>query len=116
MCHLILMLPVAALPVFWFLPLAVAAPVYGAASALAGVVYYFTWKTGRRPVVIGRERLLGMTARVLATEPTLRVQLEGESWKARSPDALAKGDPVRVDRIDGLTLRVRNAKPDSTGH
>lgn len=116
MCHLVLMLPVVALPVFWFLPLAVAAPVYGAASALAGVVYYFTWKTGRRPVAIGRERLVGMTVRVLETEPALRVEMGGEAWRARSPDALAKYDPVRVDGIDGLTLRVRSAKPESVGH
>lgn len=104
------MLPVVALPAFWFLPLTVAVPVYGTASALAGVVYYFAWKTGRRPVAIGRERLIGMTAQVLETDPAVRVELEGEAWRATSPDALAKGDPVRVEGIDGLTLRMRKIK------
>lgn len=109
MCHLILMLPVVALPVFWLLPMGIAAPVYGAASALAGVVYYFTWETGRRPVSIGRERLVGMTARVLETEPALRVELDGEAWRARSADALAAGDFVRVDAVRDLTLHVSPA-------
>lgn len=109
MCHLILMLPVVALPVFWFLPLAVAAPVYGAASTLAAVVYYFTWETGRRPVSIGRERLVGMTARVLETEPALRVELDGETWRARSSETLAAGDVVHIDAVRDLTLHVRRA-------
>jgi len=109
MCHLILMLPVVALPVFWLLPLTIAAPVYGAASTLAGVVYYFTWETGRRPVVIGRERLVGMQARVLGTEPVLRVELDGEPWRAKSADTLAAGDVVRVDAVRDLTLRVSRA-------
>lgn len=109
MCHLILMLPVIALPVFWFLPMAIAGPVYGAASALAGVVYYFTWKTGRRPVAIGRERLVGMQARVLGTEPALRVELDGEAWRAKSSDALTAGDVVRVDEARDLTLHVSRA-------
>lgn len=109
MCHLILMLPVAALPVFWLLPMGIAAPVYGAASVLAGVVYYFAWETGRRPVAIGRERLVGMTARVLATEPALRVELDGETWRGRSPDTLTAGDVVRVDKVHDLTLHVSRA-------
>lgn len=106
MCHLILMLPVAALPVFWLLPLTIAAPVYGAASGLAAVVYYFTWETGRRPVSVGRERLVGMTARVLETRPALRVELDGETWRARSPEMLAAGDVVHIDAVRDLTLHV----------
>lgn len=109
MCHLILMLPVVALPVFWLLPLTVAAPVYGTASALAGVVYYFAWETGRRPVAIGRERLVGMTARVLETEPSLRVELDGETWRALSPETLAAGDVVHIHAVRDLTLHVRHA-------
>lgn len=116
MCHLILMLPVVALPVFWLLPMGIAAPVYGAASGLAGVVYYFTWETGRRPVAIGRERLVDMTARVLETEPALRVELDGETWRARSPDTLAAGDVVRIDAVRDLTLHVRHtAAPPPVG-
>ncbi len=49
MCHLVLLLPVIALPLFWLLPLSVAGPLYGAAAALAGVVYYYAWDTGAVP-------------------------------------------------------------------
>jgi len=105
-CHLILMLPVAALPLFWFLPWTIAGPLYGAASAAAGVVYYYAWKTGHRPVEIGRERLRGAEGEVLVPDPVLRVKVDGDSWQARSKDHLTTGDLVCVDRVDGLTLRV----------
>lgn len=115
MCHLILMLPVVALPVFWFLPLSIAAPIYGVASAVAGGVYYMAWNTGRRPVVIGREHLVGLKARVLSTEPTLRVELEGETWRARSTETLSVGDTVYVEKVENLTLKVSHANSRFNG-
>lgn len=106
MCHLILMLPVVALPLFWFLPLTTAGPLYGAATTMAGVVYYYAWETGRRPVKIGRERLCDTKGSVVATQPVLRVKMDGEIWRARSPEMLAPGDEVRVVDFKGLVLRV----------
>jgi membrane-bound serine protease (ClpP class) len=35
------------------------------------------------------------------------VLVRGESWKAVSLDPLSAGDEVVVERVDGLTLRVR---------
>lgn len=106
MCHLILMLPV-----FWLLPLTLAGPVYGAASAFAGVVYYYTWETGRRPVVIGRERLGGATGKVLETVGALRIRVDGEIWRARSTSELTVGDTVLVDELNnGLILGVSKAQ------
>jgi membrane-bound serine protease (ClpP class) len=34
------------------------------------------------------------------------IAVHGEHWRARSAQALAPGDGVRVTRIDGLTLTV----------
>lgn len=106
MCHLILLLPVIALPLFWVFPLSLAAPLYGAASALAGVVYYYAWETGHRPVRIGRERLRGAEGIVLATEPSLRVRVDGDIWQARTHDRLSAGEAVDVAGCDGLVLDV----------
>lgn len=106
MCHLILMLPVAALPLFWFLPLTIAGPLYGAAATMAGVVYCYAWETGRRPVKIGRKRLCDTKGLVVAAQPVLRVKVDGEIWRARTPEALVPGDEVRVADLKGLILRV----------
>lgn len=114
MCHLILMLPVLALPLFWFLPLTIAGPLYGAASTAAGLVYYYAWETGRRPVRIGRERLWDSKGRVVAAEPVLRVKIDGEIWQARSSDSVAAGDEVRVEGSKGLTLRVGKTNRNSS--
>jgi len=34
------------------------------------------------------------------------VFVRGELWRVRSPEPLAPGQRVRVDALDGLTLRV----------
>jgi membrane-bound serine protease (ClpP class) len=63
----------------------------------------------RRPPVTGAQSLVGQLARVrtplLAGEPGL-VDLRGEIWRAVSPVPLPPGHPVRVARVDGLTLTV----------
>lgn len=68
-----------------------------------------------RPTVTGASALVGQLARVrtplLAREPGL-VDLRGEIWRAISQVPLPPGHPVRVLRVDGLTLTVEPA--DST--
>jgi membrane-bound serine protease (ClpP class) len=63
----------------------------------------------RQPPVTGVEALLGQLARVrtplLPNEPGL-VDLRGEIWRAISLVPLPPGHPVRVSRVDGLTLTV----------
>ena len=75
----------------------------------------FAWRARRRPVVSGREALIGATGAVTTVEDgNLWVQLRGESWQARiaAPSAaLVPGAPVRVVAVDGLTLVV---EPDAT--
>jgi len=55
MCHIILMMPILALPLFWVLPLSIAAPVYGVILLLSSWLYYFTMQAMRRPTEIGSE-------------------------------------------------------------
>jgi membrane-bound serine protease (ClpP class) len=84
--------------------LVVVAAVFGAAALL--VVVRLAFAVRRRPVVSGREQLIGSTGLVLSDgdEPYARVQ--GERWKVRSTGALQPGNRVRVIRIDGLVLEV----------
>jgi membrane-bound serine protease (ClpP class) len=64
-------------------------------------------RTRRRPVVSGREMMLGAIGEVLADfdgEGWARVQ--GETWRVRSATPLKTGQSVSVTSIDGLVLQV----------
>jgi len=70
-------------------------------------------KARRAPVVTGREQLLG--AVVSAREDFDAegwVWIHGESWKARSPHPVRRGDALRVTGMEGLTLLV---EPEAKG-
>ena len=62
----------------------------------------------RRPVVTGREGLLGKIADVRTPlEPEGLVFVESELWRARTLGApVARGQQARVVRIEGLLLLV----------
>ncbi len=57
----------------------------------------------RLPVSVGPEEIVGMEG--VVREGGL-VFVHGELWRVRSPDPLSPGQRVRVDGLDGLTLRV----------
>ncbi len=62
----------------------------------------------RRPVVSGREEMLGAVGEVLAVQDgETWVSVHGERWKVRSGQPLAPGQRVRVTELQGLTLHVR---------
>lgn len=111
MCHVFLLLPVLALPVFWFWPPHIALPLYAVAAAASIGVYalvYWAWKA---PLAHGPQTLLGASARVIRVEEQcVTLRLRGELWLADvrgAPPSL--GEEVEVVAIDGLRLKV--AKP-----
>jgi len=70
----------------------------------------FALKLLRRPVVSGREDMIGALGTVVAYEGGITwAEVRGERWKVRSGLPLVPGDPVRVDGVDGLTLDVTRA-------
>jgi membrane-bound serine protease (ClpP class) len=76
------------------------------AAFLIGIATYVL-RGRQRPVVSGRESLIGETGEVLADfdgEGWARVQ--GETWRVKSPSPLKAGAQVRVTSVDGLVLRV----------
>jgi membrane-bound ClpP family serine protease len=71
----------------------------------------------RTPVQTGREELIGATGDVrVPLNPVGQVYVGGALWRARLPDdaspdeterVLKRGARVRVEAVEGLTLRVR---------
>ena len=61
----------------------------------------------KRPVVSGREHLIGAEGTVLVDfEGTGQVRVHGEIWKARSETPLDQDQAVRVVSVNGLVLNV----------
>ena len=94
----------------------------GLTAALVGagylwVVVHKALAARRARVRSGAEGLIGRVGEVRATPAPLgQVFLDGALWKARvwtldEDDAvLQRGDPIVVERVDGLTLTVRRAE------
>jgi len=64
-------------------------------------------RSRRRPVVTGKEALLGAFGEALAWEGGEgRVQVRGEIWRARAGAPLEPGARIKVVDRDGLVLIV----------
>ena len=113
MCHLLLLLPLLALPVLWLWPASVAVPAYTAAALLSGVLYWYAWKSAKMPKLNGAEGMLGVRGRVVhCGERSVTLFFHGELWSAETGgETLAVGDEAVVVGIEGLRLRVRKATP-----
>ena len=112
MCHLILMLPLLALPVFWLLPLSVATPVYLVIAATSGVIYWLIVRAMARRPAVGVETMIGAQAKVISvtgSEPHSRyiVRTHGELWTARSQSNLVAGENVTITALNGMTLDIK---------
>lgn len=109
MCHLILVMPIVALPVLWLLPLGEGLPLYMAVLLVTGAVYWLAIRAMRAPVVSGKQTVLRRVGRVRSADGHRgSVWVASELWSAESRDTpLAVGDAVEVVGIDGLRLIVR---------
>lgn len=107
MCHLLLFLPLLALPVFWLLPLPAAVPLYLLALALSAWMYRALMHSRRHHAAGGADGMLGATAEVVRTDGRRGVvRLHGEFWNARLRGDPCPGDLVSVEGVEGLSLRV----------
>jgi membrane-bound serine protease (ClpP class) len=73
-------------------------------AAFLFLVVGMALKAQRRPVVSGREELLGSTGQALEEEGWARIH--GETWRIRSAAPLKAGQRVRVVAMHGLLLEV----------
>jgi membrane-bound serine protease (ClpP class) len=80
----------------------------GVASALLLVVLIgMALKSQRRPVVSGREELMGATGYAVAGFSTEgSVHIHGEIWQAHTDQPLTDHQPIRVTGREGLVLQV----------
>lgn len=87
----------------------------GTASALFVIfVARMALKAHQRPVVSGREELIGSTGEVMEDfDQQGWARIHGETWKVKYEGRLRRGQAVRVIRLDGLILEV---VPDSPQH
>lgn len=108
MCHLLLLMPILGIPVFWIWPLATAIPAYTVIVGLSAWLYYYVIKSMRRPVVSGQESMMHSTGEVVGKHGNLlHVRVQSEIWEAESTETLQTSDHVEVIGIRGLRLKVR---------
>ena len=88
-------------------PLSLVLGVASAGAAFLFLVVGMALKAHRRPVVSGREELLGATGEVLEDlEREGWARVHSETWRIRSRAPLKAGQRVRVAAMDGLMLDV----------
>jgi membrane-bound serine protease (ClpP class) len=98
-------------------------PGYGVPMALIGsiallggsavmAIIWFAVRARNRPIVSGREEMLGAPAVALADfTGTGQVRVHGEIWNAHAAQPVARGAVLRVTGLKGLVLEV---EPDPT--
>ncbi len=120
MCHLILLMPVLGLPLFWLLPLGYALPINIALWLLSAFLYQLIRKAMMKPIQDGFQSLIGTEAEVVSKLETshsakylVRAKGEGELWSANSSDALEIGEWVNIVAVKGVGVVVERAEPGS---
>lgn len=79
-----------------------------ASAAFLVIIMNMLVKIRSRPIVSGRESLLGAEGECLSNEGggRLRVYVRSEIWNAHSQTPLAIGQRVKITQVNGLTLEV----------
>jgi membrane-bound serine protease (ClpP class) len=74
------------------------------------LVAWLAFTSRRGKVVSGKEQMIGAAGEVLSWDGTKGYVLtHGERWQAVSDKPMAVGQAVRIDDIDGLTLKITEA-------
>ncbi len=108
MCHLVLFLPVFALPVFWLLPLPLAAAFYAVIAVVSLALYICTIRAMRQPVLNGPECMVGESGRVVKLgERGATLFVHGELWLAEvEGEPMVPGEEALIVGVEGLRLRA----------
>jgi membrane-bound serine protease (ClpP class) len=98
------------------IPWSLILPVALASATFIFLVAGMALKARLRPVVSGREELIGSVGEVLEdTKDKGTARVHGEVWDVRCAQPLHKGQQVRVVHMEGLTLQVEpvESAPDN---
>ncbi len=114
MCHLVLLMPVLTLPIFWLLPLRSALPTYVVIVLISAFLYWLITKALRKPIQDGFRSLIGTEAEVVSKLASTRsaqylVRSQGELWSAYSDDTLQPGEQVNIVAIKGIGMVIEPA-------
>lgn len=118
MCHLILLMPLLGLPLFWLLPIGYALPINIALWLISAFLYRLIRKAMRKPIQDGFQSLIGTQAevvskRALAHSARYLVRARGELWSAYSAEALDIGEWVNIVAVRGIGIVVERTEPGS---
>jgi inner membrane protein len=108
MCHLILLLPFFALPLFWIFPFTTALPLYIVVLGISLFLYFKIFKAMRQQVKTGREAMIGKKALVVEDiNPEGKIEYAGEIWNATARGrCFLKGEQAKITGFRGLLLQV----------
>jgi membrane protein implicated in regulation of membrane protease activity len=109
MCHLILLLPIFALPVFWFFPFSTALTIYLIISGISAFLYFLIFKAMTMKPREGKEAMLGQTAEVIEDiAPEGKIKYFTEIWNAVADGKkFLVGEKVMIHGFWGLTVLVK---------
>jgi membrane-bound serine protease (ClpP class) len=89
------------------IPYSLIGGVAAASAAFVFLVVGMAVRQRRRPVLTGREHLIGALAESLEDfEGEGWARVHGESWRVRANEPVRRGERLRVKAIDGLILTV----------
>ena len=106
MCHILLLLPIFALPLFWLLPWEEALVLYSIICLLSAGFYWLIWRTMHRPATTGIKGMMGGIGTVIrCSEDKTKVFCRGEIWDAVSKEAFL-GDESRSSVSQNAAYRA----------
>lgn len=116
MCHLILLMPLLGLGLFYVLPLSWALPIYGSLLVISGALYLLIYRAYSQPVACGKESMVGRQAEVVESfQGQGRIRYQNVLWKARCRQQLVSGERVTIKEVRGMTMLVEKASADGLG-
>lgn len=107
MCHVLWLLPILGLPLFWVLDFGVALPLYLGLLGITAGATMLAVGVMRKPASSGIEAMHGSTAEAVEDlRPRGKVQYRHQLWYASASTPVTKGETVRIVGNRGLCLLV----------
>lgn len=111
MCHLLWLLPVLGLPLFWIFDFDTALPLYLGVLTLTGVMLYLTIQSIRQAPQSGSEGMRGEIVEVIeASGSRGRVRHHNTLWYVAAREPLKVGEKVCIIGNKGLCLIVEKGE------
>jgi membrane-bound serine protease (ClpP class) len=91
---------------FW----SVLLPAVSAMVLFGGAIAYAVGRVLFAESIVGVEELVGMVGKsVSPLDPEGKIFVRGEFWDARANEAIAEGESVEIEAVDGMRVRVRRS-------